>query len=486
MALDERRRRRPDEGPGRRVRRRRRRRRPAARARCSARSTAAWSSSPGCRTSSSRWRCRSSGRAARCSSSRRPAAARRDVAQGARLGLARHRVDPEGGRRPASSSSPSIWIPLRRSRLGLSIYAIGSNRLAAFRSGVAGRPDEDRRLRPDRACSRRSAAWRSRRAPASGRRCPGPYTLLSVAAVVLGGVSLAGGRGGVFGPIVAVIVLQLDPDGHDVPQRRHRTSRPSLQGAILIGVVMFGSLVADAAGAAHERAPPAAPSRDAPGSTAAAGAALFRDRPLDPAARACSASSSSSSSSPSPGSSAPDWVGDDHPGRRPARDPRRLPDADDADRRHRPVGRRRGLDGGVPRRDARRRPGPVGRDRSSRSSPRRSPGSSTAIGVGVFRVHPLIMTLGMSLVVLGLANVWQLLTVQTGAGVPPRSAGSAPDARSGSCPNSLARVRPARGAHPARPAADRLRSAAVRGRRQPDRGPPVRRPVVAGARRRST
>jgi len=29
-----------------------------------------------------------------------------------------------------------IWIPLRRSRVGLSIYAVGSNRLAAFRSGV--------------------------------------------------------------------------------------------------------------------------------------------------------------------------------------------------------------------------------------------------------------------------------------------------------------------------------------------------------------
>ncbi|WP_245473954.1 ABC transporter permease [Mesorhizobium sp. M2A.F.Ca.ET.042.01.1.1] len=29
-----------------------------------------------------------------------------------------------------------VWIPLRRSRLGLSIYAIGSNELAAFRSGV--------------------------------------------------------------------------------------------------------------------------------------------------------------------------------------------------------------------------------------------------------------------------------------------------------------------------------------------------------------
>ena len=45
-------------------------------------------------------------------------------------------------------------------------------------------------------------------------------------------------------------------------------------------------------------------------------------------------------------------------------------------------------------------------------------GLVTGIGVGVFRVHPLIMTLGMSLVVLGLANVWQLVMVQTGAGVP--------------------------------------------------------------------
>ncbi len=46
-------------------------------------------------------------------------------------------------------------------------------------------------------------------------------------------------------------------------------------------------------------------------------------------------------------------------------------------------------------------------------------GLVSGIGVGVFKVHPLIMTLGMSLVVLGLANVWQLQMVQTNAGVPP-------------------------------------------------------------------
>ena len=45
-------------------------------------------------------------------------------------------------------------------------------------------------------------------------------------------------------------------------------------------------------------------------------------------------------------------------------------------------------------------------------------GFLTGVGVGVFRVHPLIMTLGMSLVVLGLANVWQLIMVKTGSGVP--------------------------------------------------------------------
>ena len=46
-------------------------------------------------------------------------------------------------------------------------------------------------------------------------------------------------------------------------------------------------------------------------------------------------------------------------------------------------------------------------------------GLVNGVGVGVFRVHPLIMTLGMSLVVLGLANVWQLQMVQTNSGVAP-------------------------------------------------------------------
>ena len=46
-------------------------------------------------------------------------------------------------------------------------------------------------------------------------------------------------------------------------------------------------------------------------------------------------------------------------------------------------------------------------------------GLVTGIGVGVFKVHPLIMTLGMSLVVLGLMSVYQLAMVQSGVVIPP-------------------------------------------------------------------
>ncbi len=46
-------------------------------------------------------------------------------------------------------------------------------------------------------------------------------------------------------------------------------------------------------------------------------------------------------------------------------------------------------------------------------------GTFTGIGVGVFKVHPLIMTLGIGLVILGLMNVYQLMVVQAGTNIPP-------------------------------------------------------------------
>jgi ribose transport system permease protein len=134
-----------------------------------------------------------------------------------------------------------IWIPVRRSRMGLSIYAIGSNRLAAFRSGVS----VGRTKVLAYALMGLFSALAGLSLTAStgiGTPVPGPYTLLSVAAVVLGGVSLAGGRGGVFGPIVGVMILQLIRT--DMTFLNVDTNLATvLQGIILIGVVMIGSLV---------------------------------------------------------------------------------------------------------------------------------------------------------------------------------------------------------------------------------------------------
>lgn len=132
-----------------------------------------------------------------------------------------------------------IWLPLRRTRLGLSIYAVGSHQLAAFRSGV----DVPRTRIAAYVLAGLFAACGGLALTMTtgiGTPIPGPYLLQSVAAIVLGGVSLAGGRGNLVGPIVAVYILSLlrtdltflhvDPNLTTV-----------LQGAIMVVVVMIGA-----------------------------------------------------------------------------------------------------------------------------------------------------------------------------------------------------------------------------------------------------
>jgi ribose transport system permease protein len=135
-----------------------------------------------------------------------------------------------------------IWIPVSRSRTGLSIYAIGSHRLAAFRSGIAVGPTKV----VSYVLGGLFAALGGLALTAStgiGTPVPEPtYTLISVAAVVLGGVSLAGGVGGVFGPIIAVLILQLIRT-----DMTFLNINPNMalvvQGFILIGVLMVGSWI---------------------------------------------------------------------------------------------------------------------------------------------------------------------------------------------------------------------------------------------------
>jgi ribose transport system permease protein len=101
-----------------------------------------------------------------------------------------------------------VWLPLRRSRLGLSLYSVGSDRLAAFRSGV----DVERTKVASYVLAGLFAAAGGLALTMTtgiGSPVPADYTLAAVAAIVLGGVSLAGGQGGLLGPLAAAIILAL-------------------------------------------------------------------------------------------------------------------------------------------------------------------------------------------------------------------------------------------------------------------------------------
>ena len=132
-----------------------------------------------------------------------------------------------------------VWLPIRRSKLGLSIYATGSDELAAFRSGVSiGRT----KILAYSLCGVFCAFGGLSLAALTGigEPVPGPYLLASVAAVVLGGVVLGGGRGGLLGPLIAVYILRIirtiltllavDPNVTTI-----------IEGVIMVGVVMLGT-----------------------------------------------------------------------------------------------------------------------------------------------------------------------------------------------------------------------------------------------------
>lgn len=134
-----------------------------------------------------------------------------------------------------------IWIPLRRSKLGLAIYATGSDENAAFRSGVAvGRT----KALAYAVCGLFSAfgGLSLLALTGIGEPVPGPYLLAAVAAVVLGGAVLGGGIGGLLGPIIAVFILRIirtiltlaavDPNVTTI-----------VEGTIMVGVVMFGAFL---------------------------------------------------------------------------------------------------------------------------------------------------------------------------------------------------------------------------------------------------
>jgi len=136
----------------------------------------------------------------------------------------------------------AIWVPFRRSAIGRAVYATGSSEVAAYMSGVPIRRAKfvaycfSGFLSATGGLYVTFITYSGEASFANG----GTYTLYSIAAVVLGGVSLFGGVGSAIGAIFGafafrtigdlLFVFNLDP-----------LWQPLFQGVVLLLVVCIGA-----------------------------------------------------------------------------------------------------------------------------------------------------------------------------------------------------------------------------------------------------
>lgn len=135
-----------------------------------------------------------------------------------------------------------IWVPYRRSVVGRAAYAAGSSEVAAYMSGMPIRRAKFVAYALSGLLSALGGlfltffSYTGEAAYASGNA----YTLFSIAAVVLGGVSLAGGKGSAIGAVFGALafrtigdllfVFDLDP-----------LWQPLFQGVVLMLAVSIGA-----------------------------------------------------------------------------------------------------------------------------------------------------------------------------------------------------------------------------------------------------
>jgi ribose transport system permease protein len=137
-----------------------------------------------------------------------------------------------------------VWLPFKRSRLGIATYAVGSDRAAAFLSGVrVGRTRVIAYVLGGFFSGMAGVVTTAFTGSGEPRASIGATaTLTSVAAVVLGGVALMGGSGTLLGPVLAAFCLSLIPAlmlGLGWDPNYAEVAR----GVIIIVVVMIGGLL---------------------------------------------------------------------------------------------------------------------------------------------------------------------------------------------------------------------------------------------------
>lgn len=105
-----------------------------------------------------------------------------------------------------------FWWPVRRSRLGHALYAVGDDEEAAYKSGISVGRVRVFAYAMSGFFASLAAIFLTMQALSGDPRIGESFTLDSIAATVLGGTLLSGGRGGVLGTVAGALVLSLLSD----------------------------------------------------------------------------------------------------------------------------------------------------------------------------------------------------------------------------------------------------------------------------------
>ena len=134
-----------------------------------------------------------------------------------------------------------FWVPMRRTGIGLSLYAIGSSEQGAFQSGIS--------VNKTRIIGFSLAGLFSAFAglyfsyvTTTGDATIGPnFTLNSIAAVVIGGVALRGGVGTLIGAVIGAFILKTIASlmfFSGIPP----LAQPFVEGLILATTIALGNM----------------------------------------------------------------------------------------------------------------------------------------------------------------------------------------------------------------------------------------------------
>jgi ribose transport system permease protein len=135
-----------------------------------------------------------------------------------------------------------VWLPFRRSLIGRAVYAVGSSEVAAYMSGV---PVQRAKFVAYTLSGLLAAVgglfltfitYTGEASAANGST----YTLFSIAAVVLGGVSLFGGSGSAVGAIFGALMFRTIGDLLFV-FNVEPLWQPLFQGVVLLAAVCLGA-----------------------------------------------------------------------------------------------------------------------------------------------------------------------------------------------------------------------------------------------------